>query len=129
MTGILRYDPSSSASPTTVSTVQVPDSCLDEPPEALVPYLQIDVGNVTDTTVEGVNARLTRSGMFKWTVNSTSLEIDWGNPTLGNVVNNVSIFPTEYNVVAVDVSASFAPRSCLTLILECNDIEERTLGR
>lgn len=108
-TGILRYDPRSMASPTTISTVQALDSCLDEPPKALVPYLQIDVGNVTDTTVEGVNARLTRSGMFKWTINSTSLEIDWGNPTLGNVIHNVSIFPTEYNVVAVDVSASFAP--------------------
>jgi FtsP/CotA-like multicopper oxidase with cupredoxin domain len=106
MTGIVRYDAASTSDPTSMSTVKAPNTCSDEPQASLVPYLKLDVTNITGTTVEDINVRLTETAVFQWTINSSSLILDWGNPTLKQIFDNVSIFPTPYNVVAVDVSNS-----------------------
>jgi hypothetical protein len=75
--------------------------------------LKLDVGNIADTTVEDINVRLTNTAVFQWTINSSSLVLDWNEPTLKRVFDNASIFPTPYNVVEVDVSSqSFATMPC-----------------
>jgi FtsP/CotA-like multicopper oxidase with cupredoxin domain len=104
MTGIVRYDAASTSDPTSTSTVQAPNICLDEPQASLVPHLKRDVTNITGTTVEDINVRLTGAALFQWTINSSTLILDWSNPTLKQIFTNESIFPTPYNVVAVDVS-------------------------
>ncbi|KAB8079440.1 Cupredoxin [Aspergillus leporis] len=101
-TGIIRYDSSSRSDPTSTTTIAGPQSCDDEPRESLVPHLKLDVGTIADTTVEDINVRLTNTAVFQWTINSSSLVLDWNEPTLKRVFDNASIFPTPYNVVEVD---------------------------
>lgn len=104
MTGIIRYDRKlmGVSDPTSTSTVEPPKACLDEPRHSLVPYVKRNAGTVVGTTVEDINVRFTHAGMFKWTINSSSLEIDWTEPTL-KTVDDTSIFPPGYNVLPLDV--------------------------
>jgi FtsP/CotA-like multicopper oxidase with cupredoxin domain len=95
--GIIRYDSSSSADPTSTSTVaSLASNCNDEALTSLVPYVGLNVG--ADDVRDVVNVAL--SGNL-WTINSTSLEIDWSNPTTLMVYDGESPFPTDYNVVAL----------------------------
>lgn len=102
ITGIIRYEGSAEVDPTTTNTVQVSTSCDDEPYEKLVPYVPLDVGNVSQITYENLDKVITDH--FIWTINSSSLRLDWDHPTLDRVLHGESIFPTEYNAVAVEVS-------------------------
>lgn len=103
MTGIVRYDSSSTDDPTTTSSVEESTSCSDEPLASLVPYLSLDVTNMP--IIENEVLGFAFDDYFKWTINTSSLYLDWASPTLLKIFNNESIFPTEYNVVAVDVSS------------------------
>ncbi|KAM5466595.1 hypothetical protein MauCBS54593_005852 [Microsporum audouinii] len=102
ITGIVRYNPGSTKVPTTTSTVQPPNICADEPSTKLVPRVKFDVTSIAGTTVEGINVRLTHTALFQWTINGSSLALDWNKPTLKYIFNNASDFPTPYNVVPVE---------------------------
>ncbi|KAJ2892353.1 uncharacterized protein MKZ38_009949 [Zalerion maritima] len=102
MTGIIRYDSSSTEDPDTTSAVEASDSCGDEPLASLVPYLSLDVTNTPIITSEALD--FVFDDYFKWTINSSSFCLDWKNPTLLQIFNNQSVFPTEYNVVSVEPS-------------------------
>lgn len=52
------------------------------------------------------SVRLTHAALFQWTINSSTLMLDWGKPTLERVSEQESIFPTPYNVVKLEVSSS-----------------------
>ncbi|KAK3938958.1 Cupredoxin [Diplogelasinospora grovesii] len=114
MTGIVRYDASSTSDPTSTSTVTASTSCSDEPYASLVPHLSLDVGNMPTITSEDLS--FTFDSYFKWTINSSSLLLDWAEPTLMKVFNGDSIFPTEYNVVAVQPSSSTATEWAVLVI-------------
>lgn len=101
-TGIVRYNASSTSSPASESAIQAPTTCSDEPRESLVPYLSLDVGNMTETKIEDLNFQLTNTAVFQWTVNSSTFEIDWDEPTLRVIMNDVSDFPASYNIVDVN---------------------------
>ncbi|KAI1102717.1 multicopper oxidase-domain-containing protein [Jackrogersella minutella] len=100
-TGIIRYERKlmSTENPTTTGLVDVPEACLDEPLERLVPYVKRGVGTIVGTTVEDVNVRFIHAGMLKWTINSRYLEIDWAEPTLKQALHESSTFPSEYNIL------------------------------
>jgi hypothetical protein len=128
ITGIVRYDSSSTAEPTTTSTVTTTSNCGDEPIASLVPYLAMDVGTFSQTTEEDLSFQFTdylqvnasiliccfgagpralplSSDSWKvltrlqWTINSSSLYLNWSDPTIIKIFNEESIFPTDYNVV------------------------------
>lgn len=101
-TGIVRYNASSTSSPDSESAIQAPTTCSDEPRESLMPYLSLDVGNMTETKIEDLNFQLTNTAVFQWTVNSSTFEINWDEPTLKGVMNDVFDFPATYNIVDVD---------------------------
>lgn len=103
ITGIVRYDASSTSDPTSTSTVTASTSCGDEPYESIVPHLSIDVGDFTTETDEVLSFAATASA-FTWTINSSSLWLDMDAPTLQTVLSGSSVFPTDYNVVGVEVS-------------------------
>lgn len=105
ITGIVRYDASSTADPTSASTVTASTSCGDEPYASIVPYLALDVGTIAAEADE-VLSFAASAAAFTWTINSSSLYLDWAAPTLEKVMAGDSVFPTDYNVVAVDVSLS-----------------------
>ncbi|KAJ9136552.1 Multicopper oxidase [Pleurostoma richardsiae] len=104
MTGILRYDSSSTDDPTTTSSVEATTSCGDEALESLVPYLSLDVTSMPVITSEQMG--FTFDSYFKWTINSSSLYMNWSSPTLEKIFNNESVFPTDYNCVEVDKTST-----------------------
>ncbi|KAH8878910.1 hypothetical protein GQ53DRAFT_673202, partial [Thozetella sp. PMI_491] len=99
ITGIVRYDSTSTDEPTSTSSVTDANSCADEPYASLVPYLPLNVGNIEQVTDELVSFT-TANAYFQWTINTSSLVLDWANPTLLQVMDGSSIFPTPYNVFA-----------------------------
>ena len=102
MTGIVRYDSTSTADPTTTG-ITVGTYCGDEPAASLVPHLSLSIGNYTDSDVNEEALSFLASNAFTWTINSSSLYLNWSNPTTLRIFNNETIFPTDYNVVAIDV--------------------------
>jgi hypothetical protein len=103
ITGIVRYDSTSTADPTSTG-ITVGSNCGDEPLESLVPYLAMNVGNYTEVTEEALSFAFTN--YFTWTINSSSLYLNWSDPTILRIFNNETIWPTDYNVVPIDVSKS-----------------------
>ncbi|KAI0151431.1 laccase precursor [Pestalotiopsis sp. NC0098] len=101
-TGILRYDASSTSNPTTTDTVGVLDLCYDQNATTLVPVVGIDV---TDTDLEIVTETLSFStsikNYFTWTLNASTLYLDWDEPTLKQVHDNITTYDAEENVVSV----------------------------
>ncbi|KAJ5701099.1 extracellular dihydrogeodin oxidase/laccase [Penicillium malachiteum] len=85
--GIIRYDNSSTADPTT-SAYEYTDSCSDEDSSGLIPYLQV---NASDTYVYGereeVEIQVTDDAML-WLMNKTSFDTQWEYPTLMQVAEN-----------------------------------------
>ncbi|KAK4235140.1 laccase-2 [Achaetomium macrosporum] len=112
ITGIVRYDASSTTDPDSSSTVTASTSCLGEPLESAVPHLSLDVTNMGGGVVlEDLDFTFDPVGnpavnYFHWTINTSSLRLDWGNPTLKQVFDGDSIFPTEYNVVSVNATGT-----------------------
>lgn len=115
ITGIVRYDASSTSDPTSTSTVTASTSCGDEPYASIVPYLSLDVGTVASESDEVLSFAAAGSA-FTWTINSSSLWLDMEAPTLQKVLAGDSVFPTDYNVVAVEVS--FLPFAIPTVMNE-----------
>ncbi|KAK0734746.1 laccase precursor [Lasiosphaeria miniovina] len=113
MTGIVRYDSSSTADPTSTSNVTASTTCYDEPLASLVPHLALDVTNIPTITTEDLSFKV--DTYFKWTVNTTSLLLDWANPTMLQVVSGEDVFPTDYNVVAVQPAGSAAEWAVLVI--------------
>ncbi|KAK3348239.1 multicopper oxidase-domain-containing protein [Neurospora tetraspora] len=100
ITSVLRYNVSSTLDPTTTSDVTLSTDCLDEPLSSLVPHLKIDVTNIQKSFDTYLN--ISKTNYVHWTINTSSLIIDWANPTLKQVFNGESLFPTDYNVLAVN---------------------------
>jgi len=100
ITGIVRYDPSSTAELT--STGIVPGSnCGDEPLASLVPHLASSVGNYSGITEEDLG--IVFGNVATWTLNSSSLYLNWSDPTNLRIAHSQSVFPTDYNVIPLDV--------------------------
>lgn len=117
ITGIVRYDASSTADPTSRSTVTTDQTCNDEPLESLVPHLALDVTDLTTTAFEELNFA-TGGPWFQWTINGSSLEIDWDQPTLLRMTDGETSFPTDYNVVTVDKKKSNNEQEFVVLVIE-----------
>ncbi|KAL2140785.1 hypothetical protein VTI28DRAFT_3260 [Corynascus sepedonium] len=108
ITGIVRYDAGSTADPETESGVELSTSCLGESPEKTVPYLSLNVTNFGGGVVyeDMASTPATETDYFKWTINTSSLVLDWSDPTMGQIFEGKSLFPTEYNVVPVEASGT-----------------------
>ena len=79
--GIIRYDNSLTADPIT-SAYRYTDSCSDEDPSNLIPYLKVDASDTyTFKAGENVEVQVTDDAML-WLMNRTSLHTQWEYPTL-----------------------------------------------
>ncbi|KAF4508824.1 hypothetical protein G6O67_005156 [Ophiocordyceps sinensis] len=85
--------------PSTPSTLghDSTDSCDDENGN-LSPHITRDLTPTQITTSEFVNLT-TIAGLFKWTLNSTTMVVDWGNPTLQQVRGRVTSFERSNAVI------------------------------
>jgi len=102
----VRYDSSSTADPTTTNDASTLSSeCADEPVASLVPHLSLDVGSsasVTDDLQLSLNATSgATANLFRWTINTSSLYLNWSDPTILRIDNGDAVFPTDYNVEAL----------------------------
>lgn len=86
--GIIHYG-TSTGTPTTTG-YSYTDECLDELSTDLVPFLSKTVGAVTITNEEAVSVTTNTDNFFRWTMNATSLLINWENPTLLQQYNDVA---------------------------------------
>jgi hypothetical protein len=93
--GIIRYNSSSTDDPVSVSPIFTA-SCADEPIEKFTPYVPITVGAASYEQL--VEAGYAYPGLFLWTMNGSSLYLNWSNPTTLKAYKNESIFPTQENV-------------------------------
>ncbi|EKV04816.1 Multicopper oxidase, type 3 [Penicillium digitatum] len=84
--GILYY--SNSPSTPTTNPFIFPDGCVDEPAASLIPQVPktvsaADWNNLTDVTLGRNSANL-----FRWYLNSTTMQVPWEDPTLLQLINN-----------------------------------------
>ncbi|KAI1407056.1 multicopper oxidase [Hypoxylon sp. FL1857] len=92
--GIVTY--TGTASDPTTTGYDYTDSCDDETSN-LVPYHSKTVGSSTAMTEEAGVAII--NGVFRWTLNSTSMLVDWANPTLLQVIDDVTEFEVDDSVI------------------------------
>ncbi|CAG8959121.1 hypothetical protein HYFRA_00012984 [Hymenoscyphus fraxineus] len=98
---ILRYDPTSTADPTTTEYTYV-DSCDDEALSNLVPFFAQNAGDQDSTQDFGVTVG-TSNNLFKWFMQGTTFEVEWENPTLLQLAGGVHANYTKNNhVITLD---------------------------
>lgn len=100
ITGIVRYDPNSTTDPTSKG-ITVGDNCGDEPLDRLVPHLAMDVTSLDTIVEEDIGIAL--HDYLVWTVNSSSLYLNWSDPTNMRVWNHEKVLPADYNALSVEV--------------------------
>jgi len=125
ITGIVRYNTSSTAPPTTLSTITPSTHCLDEPLSKTIPRLALDVQNIPPAGLILENLNFTSGQVFQWTINSSSLVLDWKNPTMMHIFNDESLFPTPFNVVPIGHSSapSSTPEWAVLIIQDVGTIK------
>ncbi|KAK1236889.1 hypothetical protein MKX08_007837 [Trichoderma sp. CBMAI-0020] len=97
--GIVYYG-SSAGTPTTTG-YSYTDSCDDEDASNLVPYVSKSVSSQTTTVGEAVTLGKNSNNLFKWYLNSTTMVVDWEDPTLLQVYNGATSFNTSNAVVSL----------------------------
>ncbi|OMP86506.1 Laccase-2 [Diplodia seriata] len=101
VTGILRYDASSTALPTS-SKNEYESDCHDEPKELLVPILPWMVdphpqNDVHNNTYEAGITEVQYHNAFRWDLTDTPMWLDFSNPTILNLENTT--WNPEYAVI------------------------------
>ncbi|KAI8261579.1 Laccase-2 [Colletotrichum sp. SAR 10_77] len=94
--GIIAYT-STVGTPTT-SAYDYTDSCDDET-DNLVPYLSKSVDDANWNDLESATVGKNTAGLFKWYLNSTSMLVDWADPTLLQIVNGTTSWETDDAVI------------------------------
>lgn len=103
--GIVRYDSSSTSDPTSTA-YDSNGECVDEDSSDLVPYVSQTVGDVTGgDTGDDLNVALGTSGnLFKWRIGSTSMEVEWADPTLLQIYNNDTSWNASEAIIELDTA-------------------------
>lgn len=96
--GIIRYDSSSTADPTT-SAYSYIDSCNDEAPSNLVPYMSIAASDDVNYDSETEVAVQVTTNALLWTMNQTTFRTAWENPTLLQIAEGLANFTTKQQII------------------------------
>lgn len=110
LSGVIRYDPKSTAFPTSTNHTSLSLLCADEPPENLVPVVpwfvstQADNDVVKDTFEADIDKTPTH-GAKRWDLTDTPLWLNFSSPTILNLANKT--FNPEYAIVEEDYSRGF----------------------
>ncbi|UKZ78755.1 hypothetical protein TrVFT333_006500 [Trichoderma virens FT-333] len=97
--GIVYYGDSASTPETTGYSYI--DSCADEDTSNLVPYVSKTVSSQTETEDESVTVGKNSNNLFKWYLNSTTMVVDWENPTVLQVYDGATAFNTSNAVISL----------------------------
>ncbi|KAK2625165.1 hypothetical protein QTJ16_005534 [Diplocarpon rosae] len=103
--GILRYDSTSTADPTT-SAYTYTDTCNDEDMSTLVPYLSKTVS--TEDLDDDFAVTVGKSdSVFKWYMAGTTFEVEWANPTLLQIYNEETNWTTSSHVIELPTDSQW----------------------
>ncbi|KJZ76441.1 hypothetical protein HIM_04170 [Hirsutella minnesotensis 3608] len=75
-----------------------PPSCKDETSK-LVPHVRENVRDPDRTDFETATIVKQQDGFFHWTLNTTSMNVDWSNPTLSKILRHDQMFPRQDAVI------------------------------
>ena len=111
ITGIVRYNNGSKATPTSVSTVVRSGFCLDEPAASLIPWVPVDLPNMNGgISSENVTGEYYQKKYLRWSFSMADggfMWTNWSQPALGDVVSeNLGAIPKSDNIFPVGVSSS-----------------------
>ncbi|CAK4034935.1 laccase 2 [Lecanosticta acicola] len=127
--GIIRYDSSSKELPKSANQVaRLPDSCADEPPSKLVPWVVLEVGSPSSITSLNLadDPKLPQPKGFMWTLNQTYQWVNFSAPTNLLLAEHDYEFPTEALVFPkAQVSMDGPPSEESWAYFVFNDISER----
>ncbi|KAH8894446.1 hypothetical protein GQ53DRAFT_779958 [Thozetella sp. PMI_491] len=103
--GIIRYDASSTADPTTTDKGVV-DNCLDTDRTLLNPVVEMNVTHLQSIVEENLFFSTSlktahNKSYLTWTLNSTTFYLDWSEPTLKQVHDGNTSYADEEQVVTV----------------------------
>ncbi|KAK8111013.1 Laccase-2 [Apiospora kogelbergensis] len=104
--GIVRYG-SSTATPTTTAYT-FDDNCLDEPASSLVPHVAKKVGTSLYNSLHNVSISKNDQKLWRWYLNSTTLKLDWANPTVLQIQNQMTNFASSDAVFQLDKADEWA---------------------
>ncbi|KAI2607872.1 multicopper oxidase [Hypoxylon sp. NC1633] len=93
--GIVTYT-DTATTPTTTAWDFI-DSCEDET-DNIIPYHVKATGTSSSITTEEAGVAII-NGLFRWTLNSTSMLVNWTEPTLLQVVNEITEFESDDSVI------------------------------
>ncbi|CAK7198437.1 hypothetical protein SEUCBS139899_001098 [Sporothrix eucalyptigena] len=119
-TAILRYDASSTADPTTEDTVGIMSTCFDEDRTHLVPILNVNVTNLSEIVVQDLGLTTAIKGYLTWTLNTSTLYLDWLEPSLKQVHDHNTSYFQEENIVSV--GDGFAADDWVVLVIDTSTI-------
>lgn len=104
--GIVYYG-AATATPTTTAP-DYEDSCEDMDAALLVPRVPQAAGAMDSLNSQAATAGLNDDGFFRWYLNSTTMIVDWGNPTLLQLDNGQREFEASNAVVVLDEAEAWA---------------------
>ncbi|KAI0573426.1 SufI multicopper oxidase [Pyrenophora tritici-repentis] len=105
--GIVYYDTESAGEPTT-SAFDFEDNCNDET-KNIVPFNPKTVGaNPSLTANEPVNVAFNSDNLYRWTLNSTSMVVQWDDPTLMQIMSGNKSFEQSNAVVQLPTADEWA---------------------
>jgi hypothetical protein len=77
------------------------DGCVDESLSNLVPVVSKSVSAADWRFMEDVTVTKNTQNLFHWYLNSTSMQVAWENPTLLQIQNDATDFPSSSGVIEV----------------------------
>ncbi|KAH6658450.1 multicopper oxidase [Truncatella angustata] len=98
--GILYYG-SSTTTPSTSkpSSYTSGQDCVDMDASDLVPYISQTISSATSEGEETAKVAFNSDNLFKWYLNSTTMVVEWSDPTLLQVYDNTTSFDTSNAVI------------------------------
>lgn len=96
--GILHYE-SKVGTPDSSAYDYGVDSCVDEDVKNLVPVVSKSVASAEWKYLEDVTVGRNPENLFRWYLNSTTLQIEWDNPTLSQIYHHETNFSASSAVV------------------------------
>lgn len=92
--GIIRHSSSNASDTTTATDDSLPtttawdytDSCADEDPSNLIPYLHIDPSDTYDIRDDEKTAVI-NGAEVSWTIGDSPFNVDWANPSLNTIID------------------------------------------
>lgn len=96
--GIVYYGSSPGTPSTTAYAYE--DSCDDETAN-IVPHVAKSVGSASSTSAEAASISFNDDALFRWYLNSTTMVVDWADPTISKVLSGNASFETSNAVITL----------------------------